>query len=145
MVPQCFLPFSPLSARPLCKYSAGGWNVLGLLNETRGVYEAAYRCFSNALVLLPEPADPSKSKKQPQPKSFRTVLSLCDTSSNGRSSAKCMTVNAEPPIPNADDLSDSEKAKIVLLNRARLLMRMNKYGDAVQDFKRAGVGGTTIR
>jgi hypothetical protein len=36
--------------------------------------------------------------------------------------------------------TDSEKAATVLANRARVLMRLRRWDEAVQDLKRAGVG-----
>lgn len=43
-----------------------------------------------------------------------------------------------------DGQGDEGKANIVLQNRARILMKLRRYTEAVQDFKRAGIGGTIL-
>jgi mannose/cellobiose epimerase-like protein (N-acyl-D-glucosamine 2-epimerase family) len=69
---------------PLRKQSAGGWNVLGLLHEARGLHDASYRCFTQALALLPPmPKAGSAAKQQQQQlgqKAFRTVIPLSESS-----------------------------------------------------------------
>jgi hypothetical protein len=41
-----------------------------------------------------------------------------------------------------DGFTDAEKTATVLANRARVLMRLHRWADAVRDLKEAGVGAT---
>ena len=56
--------------------------MLGLLHEARGLHEASYRCFTQALALLPPMPKAGTAVKQQQlgQKAFRTVIPLSESS-----------------------------------------------------------------
>ncbi len=57
--------------------------MLGLLHEARGLHEASYRCFTQALALLPPMPKAGTAAKQQQQlgqKAFRTVIPLSESS-----------------------------------------------------------------
>lgn len=104
-----------MRAHPLDSQSAGGWNILGLLQEARGLLLPAYESFSKSLCLLSLNQE-GQGKHDHKDDTFYTL---------GRGT------ETEP----------EEKVYRVTVNMARVLAKLGRYKEAISEYKSAGVGG----
>ncbi len=109
-----------MRAHPLDSQSAGGWNILGLLQEARGLLVPAYESFSKALCLLSSLNQEAQSKQDHIDDAFYT-------------------------LGHSTEIGPDTEVKVrrVTLNMARVLTKLGRYKDAIYEYKNAGVGGMT--